>query len=245
MKKFIYLLITAALTASCLFDDGVGMSQSYTVQATFDYSDVNYFPDSTFINIMTPECFAYDALSFYHKLSPDNVWFDGGFILSCLQMPLSGNTEDLANNSYRCYLQPLKTQFTNNYTVFYQNPDPTLMPEHAISFRYTQDGFCTMQGCYVTNTAEVAEYVKKNFEVGDRLTLKAKGYLNGTKTGEAEIHLADYSAAKDSIVSVWTPFELMKLGSIEYVDFELVSSKPDTPLSFCMDNMVFKVDISY
>lgn len=244
MKKFLFLLITAALAASC-FDDGSGMSQSYTVSADFNYAEIAYFPDSTFFNTQTPDGFAYDALNFYHQLSPDKVWFDGGFILSCLQMPLSGKTEGLNNNSYRCYLQPLKTQFPNNYTVFYQNPEPGFMPEHAIKFPFTENGTCTMQGCFVTNTVEVAEYVKKNFEVGDRLSIKATGYLNGSKTGEATINLADFSAQKDSIVSLWTPFELTKLGSVEYVDFEIVSSKPDTPPYFCMDNMVFKVDISY
>jgi len=244
MKKFLFLLITAALAASC-FDDGSGMRQSYTATADFNYAEIAYFPDSTFFNTQTPDGFAYDALNFYHQLSPDKVWFDGGFILSCLQMPVSGKTEGLNNNNYRCYLQPLKTQFPNNYTVFYQNPEPGMMPEHALKFPFNENGTCTMQGCFVTNTVEVAEYVKKNFELGDRLTIKATGYLNGTKTGEASINLADFSAQKDSIVSLWTPFELTKLGSIEYVDFEIISSKPDTPPYFCMDNMIFKVDVSY
>ena len=158
MKKFLFLLITAALAASC-FDDGSGMRQSYTATADFNYAEIAYFPDSTFFNTQTPDGFAYDALNFYHQLSPDKVWFDGGFILSCLQMPVSGKTEGLNNNNYRCYIQPLKTQFPNNYTVFYQNPEPGFMPEHAIKFPFTENGTCTMQGCFVTNTVEVAEYV--------------------------------------------------------------------------------------
>lgn len=243
MKRFLFILSSLILFSSCL-DDGSGMRQSYTVQADFSYTDITFFADSTFFNTQTADGFGYDALNFYHQLDPGKLRVDGGFILSCLEMPLSGNTEGL-DNTYRCYLTPLSQRLINNYTVFRYSTEPGFMPTHAISFPFTENGTCEMQGCFVTNTVEVADYVKANFELGDRLTLKATGYLNGTKTGEAEINLADFSAAKDSIVSLWTPFELTKLGSIEHVDFEIISTKPDVPPYFCMDNMVFRVDISY
>lgn len=243
MKRILFILLSLVLVSSC-FDDGSGMGQSYVATADFNYADISFFPDSTFFNTQIPQGFGYDALNFYHQLDPGKIWVDGGFLISCLEMPLSGNTEGL-NNTYRSYLKGLTTRLINNYTVFRYSKEPGFMPEHAISFPFTSNGTCEMRGCFVTNTVEVAEYVKANFEVGDRLTLKATGYLNGTKTGEAEINLADFSATKDSIVSLWTPFELTKLGCIEHVDFELISTKDDVPPYFCMDNMVFKVDLQY
>ena len=94
-------------------------------------------------------------------------------------------------------------------------------------------------------TVEVADYVKANFKKGDRLVVKATGYLDGRKTGEAELALADFSEKKDSIVSIWTPFEFGKLGFVEYVDFEIISTDPNVPTYFCMDNMVAEIDLEY
>ena len=48
-----------------------------------------------------------------------------------------------------------------------------------------------------------------------------------------------------SIVSTWTPFELTKLGAVEYVNFEILSTKPDVPAYFCMDNMVVEINLEY
>jgi hypothetical protein len=57
--------------------------------------------------------------------------------------------------------------------------------------------------------------------------------------------LAEFTEKKDSVVSVWTPFELGKLGSVDLVDFEIISSNPAVPAYFCMDNMVATIDIEY
>lgn len=244
MKRFLFIISILFVAASCRFDDGSGMSQSYTNTAHFQYTDAKFYPDSTFFSTQTPEGFGFDVLNFYHQLDPGKVWVDGGFILSCLEMPLSGNTADL-RNTYRCYLTNLKKPFSNIYTVFVQNEDDAFMPKHDIHFPFTSNGSCMPQGCFITNTVEVAEYIKANFEDGDRMTLKATGYLDGKKTGEAEIRLADFSAQKDSVVSIWTPFELDKLGSIEHIDFEIISTKPGAPAYFCMDEFTYKVDLVY
>lgn len=245
MKRFLFIISILFIAASCRFDDGSGMSQSYTNTAHFQYTDVKFSPDSTFFSTQTPEGFGFDVLNFYHQLDPGKLWVAGGFLLSCLEMPLSGNTADLNLNTYRCYLTNLKKPFSNIYTVFIQNGNDAFMPKHDIHFPFTSNGSCMPQGCFITNTVEVAEYIKANFEDGDRMTLKATGYLDGKKTGESEILLADFSAQKDSIVSRWTPFELDKLGSIEYVDFEVISTKPGTPAYFCMDELTYKADLVY
>ena len=243
MKRLFFIICSLFLISACL-DDGSGSTTSYTNTADFQYSSISFSQDSTFFNTTTPEGYGYDVLNFYHRLDADKVRVEGGFILSCLEMPESGNTEGLAN-IYRCYLANAKDGSENIYSVFSQNKDAALMPEHDIHFPYKANGSCILQGCFITNTVEVADYVKENFEVGDRITLKATGYLDGVKTGDASINLVDISALKDSIVSVWTPFELEKLGAIEYVDFEIISTKADAPAAFCLDWLTYQAELTY
>ncbi len=241
MKRFLFILIALASLTSC-FKDGGHVKRKYLLEATFQYTGVNFRSDSTYFNTTDVNGFGYDALNFYHKLSLDKN-FNGGFLLSCNEMPKSGNTERLMN-TYRANVPAGGVQ-GNIYTVFYQNADPALMPEHDLEFAYDENGECTMVGCYITNTVEVADFVKNNFQDGDWLSVKAVGYLKGTKTAEVEMELAEFTAKKDSIVSVWTPFELSKLGSVDFVDFEINSSNPDVPPFFCMDSMVATIDIEY
>ena len=242
MKRF-FLIALAALTLTSCLDSGSGMGQKYSLVASFQYPNVSFRSDSTFFNAKDTIGFSFDVLNFYHTLSYDLSRLEGGFLLSGAEMPKSGDVSRLMK-TYRANV-PAKVSAGNIYTVYYQNPDSSKMPAHDVSFPYTENGTCTMGGCYLTNTVEVAEYVKANFTLGDRLTVKATGYLNGQKTGETEMALADFSAQKDSIVYTWTPFELTKLGAVEYVDFEILSTKPDVPAYFCMDNMVVEINLEY
>lgn len=242
MKK-IFILFFAAICAVSCFDGGSGVGQKYNLITYFQYSGINFRSDSTFVNYKDTVGFGYDVLNFYHELDEGLVRAEGGFFLSCAEMPKSGVTEGL-QNTYRAMVPKGMTP-GNIYTVFYQNPDDTKMPEHDVEFSFPEYGTCQMVGCYVTNTVEVVDYVKKHFTLGDRLSIKATGYANGQKTGEAEMILADYSAQKDSIVTQWSVFDLAKLKMVEYVDFELISSKPDVPSYFCMDNMVAEISLEY
>lgn len=244
MKRLFFILFSLMTVVSCL-DDGSGMGQTYTTVADFEYGNaINYLPDSTFFNTKQPEGFGYDVLNFCHQLDPTKSRVEGGFVLSCLEMPKSGNTSGL-KNTYRLYASEPEKYISNTYTVFYQNPEPAFMPAHDIVFPLTANGTCKIVGFYVTNTAEVAEYVKENFEVGDNITLKATGYSGATNKGTVEMKLVDFTEKKDSIVSAWTPFELSSLGYIEFVDLEITSTKPNTPAYFCMDMVVYSVELQY
>lgn len=242
MKRILIIFMSLALFSSCL-KDGPGMSTKYQLVASFQYSGLKFNADSTFVNKGDTIGFGYGALNFLHSLEPKTLEHQGGFILSCLETPKSGSTEGLKNR-YRAFV-PLESYSDNVYAVFYQNEDASKMPQHDVEFAFKENGFCSMSGCYVANTVEVADFIRANFEVGDRLTLKATGYFKGEKTNSVEMNLADFSAQKDSIVSVWTTFDLSKLGSIDFVDFEMISSKPEIPTCFCMDNMVAQVEIEY
>ena len=247
MKRILFILLSLIMISSCL-DDGSKTRTSYTLTATFQYPGVDFGSDSTFYSTTTPKGFSYDVLNFYHNFDSDQVWFDGGFILSNYQMPESQNTEGL-NNLYRSYLNAdaNKKQAGNSYAVYFQNEDNSLMPAHDIEFPYANTGAsaCQMLGCFITNTVQVADSIKANFKLGDKMFVKATGYRYGEKTGEATFTLAEYSVARDSIVSSWTMFDLAALGTVQYVDFEVTSTNPNVPTNFCMDSVGANIAIEY
>ncbi|MBR5299295.1 MAG: DUF4465 domain-containing protein [Bacteroidales bacterium] len=248
MKRILFFVFAALSLSSCLDLDS-GSRQQYTLIANFQYPTIKFRSDSTFVNAADTVGFSYDVLSFYHNLDASLTQLEGGFLLSCAHMPKSGNTDRLMK-TYRALI-PGGDSNGNIYTVYRQNPDKSLMPEHSVKFAperpdiVLKDKACKISGCYLTNTVEVAEYVKANFKTGDKLVVKATGYRNGNKTGDTEIALADFSEKKDSIVSIWTPFELAKLGYVDYVDFEITSNDPNVPTYFCMDSMIAEIDVEY
>ena len=93
--------------------------------------------------------------------------------------------------------------------------------------------------------------MKEKFERGDKLTLKATGYLDKKETGSAEIALADYTqndksgVPKDSIVSVWTTFDLTKLGTVDEVKFEMQSGDKEISKYFCLDDFLATISLEY
>lgn len=259
MKRFIFAFAAVLSIVSCLEDGGTRISDR--LYTTFEYSYVSDSFTKDSIYVEGPFVWS-NLLTFMNKVDKDGGEFKGGFALSCLQgdVPVpekeeagakagaedegagEGTDTDVvepaAINPFRAYA-PKGAR--NTYAVFFQTDD---MPGHDVLFNATKTGTCIMQACYVNNTVEVVEYVKNTFEPGNRITLKAVGSLAGVQTGTAEINLADYSDKKDSVVTNWTMFDLSKLGSVDAVDFEIISSK-DVPEVFCMDVMVADITLNY
>lgn len=252
MEKRIFILLAALVAAvSCL--EKASYSQSETIVATFEYtSDYGemFGADSLYYNADPESKFkrgiGWYMLAFYHEVDDKTFGFEGGFMLSYLSMPASGLTDGLPDNDYRAYLKKPESQ-RNTYLVFCQGDD---MPEHDMEFVHEESSgstaLCVMNQCYVNNTVAVAEAVKKEFVPGDKLVLKARGYLKGVETGSADVVLAEKSTAKDSIVSKWTSFDLSKLGSIDKVDFEiLIPEGRNIPATVCIDNVMANISLTY
>lgn len=245
MKRIFVFLAAMISLVSCFSDEPMN-SQSYTLTSTFEYTNVKFDSDSTFFDTTYGEGLGWYDLVFNHKVDIDYGLFHGGFRLSCLK----ASDEEGADGTWRVVLGESGTGAAGmassaNYLVWYSNPDQTRMPEHDIRFANKAYGTCTPAGFYINNTASVAAAVKEKFTLGDRLTLKATGWLGTEKTGEAEIALADFSAEKDSVVTAWTAFDLSGLGSVEYIDLEMVSTKEGIPGYFCMDNMIASINLKY
>ncbi len=244
IKRILIFMVALAVAVSC-FKDSV-YTESYTLDASFEYEAVYgwdykevFGDDSLYYDIEYSKLgFAWNSLAFYHKVEVAD--FKGGFMLSYLAKPKDGKTEGL-DNKFRVND---KSGFSGSktYTVFSQTDD---MPESDIVFSMKQYGTCIMSFCFVNNTVEVTDSIKANFQLGDKMTLKAVGYLDDVETGSAEFTLAEYTAQKDSIVSTWTQFDLSKLGSVDKVKLEVTSTRENVPTNVCIDDVVSKISVSY
>ena len=255
MKKVLNHLVVvffAALSAVSCLPDG-DYSQTAVVVASFEYTNAPFDADSLFYKSDKGLGIGWGTLGFMHKVDTTNWDFEGGFLLSCKKGTLydPADTVALSKSDSLVFVQDLyrvnaakDTVNNNSYLVLYQNPDSSKMPERDILFMIEENGVCQAQMCFVNNTSYVAYKAAQTFAPGDRITLTATGYLKGTKTGEASILLADFSAQKDSIVSTWTAFDLTRLGMFDAIDFNLVSTREEVPAYFCIDNFAAQVTIS-
>lgn len=242
MKRILFLFSLVFVVSSCDWANYTN-KESFTLVATFEYPSETFRSDSTIFNTNHPEGFGFNVLNFYHKLDDGKANVLGGFLISGAQMPKSGNTDGLYNR-YRAYVAGYQPE-GNTYAVYYQNPDASLMPEHGVAFATKEYGTCTMKECAVTNTVDVVDAVMANFKKGDKMVLKATGYLDDKVTGEASISLAEYTEAKDSVMTTWSYFDLSKLGDVEFIEFEVTSTNPDVPTYFCMDQLTAAITLEY
>lgn len=252
MKKIIVYTIALVSLVSCL--NGPGYTSTYQVIATFDYgTDVKFRSDSTYYAGPENIGVGWNYLVFCQNVDKSGD-FLGGFRLSQLEGQIKPQKEEGADApeeeatpldmTWRVHNVPHK----NAYMVFWQSAEA---PDPHIAFFNKQNGTCAVTACYVCNTAKVAAEVKEKFERGDKLTLKATGYLDKKETGSAEIALADYTqndkngVPKDSIVSVWTTFDLTKLGTVDEVKFEMQSGDKEISKYFCLDDFLATISLEY
>lgn len=255
MKKIFLILSLVVSLGSCIKDGE--FTDTRPVYVTFEYAAMDYpkvfGADSLFFESEQGYGVGWQYMAFLHKVDTVNWNFEGGFALSHLKGSSFDPTDSLslaqsdslmfARDRFRVNVPT--SQMSGTYAVFYGNPDETKMPAHEMEFLAVKYGTCSPLVCFVNNTKYVAYKIANTFEEGDRLTLKATGYLNGIKTGEESIALAEFTAKKDSIVSTWTKFDLSGLASVDFVDFEVVSTREEVPAYFCMDDFVASVTVSY
>ncbi len=236
-RKLFFVMAVAACAASCLGDDP-NFTSTYTMDTTFEYGAI-FRSDSLYFDNQGGLGLGWEDMAFYHKLNDDKSEFLGGFMLSRLKGSGTSDQDRFRVNS------GAGMSGSSTYIVYYSNQVPSMMPEKDIEFVASKYGTCTMLGCYVNNTKEVVKAVNEKFADGDRLAIKMTGYREGKATGEQEFVLAEFTEQKDSLVTTWSPFKLDKLGSVEYIDIEIMSTRNDIPAAFCMDDMFAKIAVSY
>ena len=246
MKKILFFVAVAISMVSCL--DGGSFRQSYRADITFECSSdvyANSFKDSLYV-LSEGDGFVYLSYPLVFMQKQISGTYQGGFLMSYLVGEANGklDKEPAVNDAYRVHAAS-GANGSKTYAVYYENPVESMRPKYDVEFGYKGLGTCTLIGCYVNNTTLVARKVMEYFKDGDKLVLKAKGTLPDGTVKETGIVLAEYTEAKDSIMYNWTVFDLSKLGAVDYVDFEVVSTNPDVPGYFCLDGYLASLDISY
>ncbi len=79
---------------------------------------------------------------------------------------------------------------------------------------------------------------------GDYFKLLIEGKKDGVSTGIVEFFLADYTGASGTVVNTWKLVDLSSLGTIDALEFSLVSTNygdygMTNPAYFCFDDIVY------
>lgn len=256
MKKVLLFAAIAFSMVSCL--DKGSFSQSYTADVTFEFSDLVYSKDFGEDSVYV--CPNEDAQGFTYEPYPlifgqkqVGGELKGGFAMSYLKGEKDGQLtkEPNVNDAFRVHAAAgapggvASALGSKTYAVFYDNPSEAMMPQYDIEFGYKDNGSCMPLACYVNNTTLVARKVREHFQDGDKLTLKAKGTKFDGSVSEVSIVLAEYTEAKDSVMYNWTVFDLSKLGTANFVDFEVESTNPQVPGYFCLDGYLAAISVMF
>ncbi len=251
MKKVFVILSFAFVLCSCV-DQGystINMTSvsdfEYDLELTTDVYGNQAFVDSLYLtNYFAGGSSSYGNLVFNSYRLATYSQMTGGFGITAKRDSSLVIKED---NSYPQYTM-FATSAANNSNmsaVFYQNPASSLMPQHHILFLDSQYGTCAPAYFLINNTQKTVCDVLEEFEDGDWLKLTITGYNGTNETGTIEYYLVDFSEGNSTIVTNWETVNLASLGSIEYIDFELSSNRESFPNTFCIDNLVASIEVTY
>jgi len=247
MNKSILWVAACLLLASCGLDDHTSNTK-YTIYGTFDNVSnsqyASYFKkDSTYAQSF----FGIDETCYLtSSIDKTTEEFQGGFKLSLKRGKLDA---DGAVTPFASAGQGGGQNGSSAYTVWYQNPDASKMPEYAIGFNFPGNAsvLCSLLGICVVNSAAVEEFYNSGqAQEGDFLKIVATGYVNDSARESLEYYLLDLRDGKSEIVTQWKAWDWSGIKSnVNAVKLQLVSSRPEVPPYFCMDTFCVRVEIQY
>ena len=273
MKKYLSILVAAALTASCL--NGGHFSQTYDFVSDFEYKNMNFEEmfDADKKYYEYSGAFASSDLAFCSKIDTidlDNKQFKfkGGFYLSYAADSIFYPHKDtvwaeadkpLYDEDNKVVMEDHKINpysvcdwsgafKSKTFTIFEYTEE---MPQMDMFFAYFKlnGATCTMKECYVNNTTEIAHIIaygtetQPAFQSGDYLRIIATGYKDNKESAKSSFYLADFRDGKNELVKGWTKWELDTVGTMDYIDFKIESSRTDIPLRCCFDYIRASVSI--
>ena len=187
----------------------------------------------------------FGAVCFYAKLDDQEV-FQGGMAL-CRGRDADASPE--RDPSYfAVYDENFGNQKSNAYAVFHDALSSSMMPERCIwTYVPNTESSCSAESMYVHNVQSVVQAVLHGvglaggpFQADDYLLLTITGTRGTSVTGTKEVKLVDGT----SFIKEWTKVDISDLGSIDFIDLKLTSSRQDLPLYCCLDDlMVHYVEI--
>lgn len=127
-----------------------------------------------------------------------------------------------------------------NYGVAYLTQDYPAHPKQSLLIGAKLQGTAVgskVVGTYLTNTTYAYSYMKDNYHTGDSLSLVIRGYLNNVKTTDSVIfHLAKYTTTDTTLLKTWKWVNLLPLGNVDSVTFQIFSTDEIAPYYMAFDN---------
>ncbi len=244
IMKFSRILLAisiAACISSCMKG---GYETSFTGVGNFEYSDTSKY----FVNGIYDKqdlIMASASLSFNGKRNDDGEFFGG--VMAGIRRD-SVYLEGYVPKSLYTVCDPYGgAGKSSGFGILFDSKGA--MPEHEVSFLYSNIGTCTLSALAVANTTYIVNTIMFGlngipaFESGDYLTLKVTAIRDGQKASSASIDLAKHNGKSLEIITKWTAMDVTAIGSFEYLDLDLESNRTDLPLYCCIDNLVANVTI--
>ena len=245
MFQVALLGVMALLAASCFSNKDlkteVDTHLVVMFEPQYDYDWAN-FADQFFPHEEDTVFFAANIsqgpVYFFAKLDNEKA-FQGGMALC------RGKDADASGNRdasyFAVYDAKVGNQGSRAYAVFHDAPADQ-MPEHFIQIYIpTTESSCSPESVYVHNVQAVVQAAKYGvgladgpFQDSDYLLLTITGVKGTTVTGTKEVKLVDGT----SFLKEWTEVDLTELGSLNFIDFKLTSSRADFPLYCCLDDLM-------
>jgi hypothetical protein len=128
----------------------------------------------------------------------------------------------------------------SNYAIAYRDTYNQVMPA------MTLDTPTVLDSLYVTNTNWAWYFVKNGdsyfgqnpYGAGDWLLLTITGRsVTGAPTGSLPVYLADYTNGHTTALNTWTRVDLVSLGQVAALEFDVTSNRAFTPLYCAVDSI--------
>lgn len=96
-----------------------------------------------------------------------------------------------------------------------------------------------VEGFYVTNTTYSYGYMQSEFIDGDAMKLIVRGYLNNVLSqNNVTVTLGEVTANGANIINSWEWVDLMSLGNVDSITFQIVSTDEFAPYYFAIDDLI-------
>lgn len=128
-----------------------------------------------------------------------------------------------------------------NYGIAYAPADWPAHPDESLLIGAALSGNAAgskVAGMYVTNTTYGYSYIKNSYISGDWYKLVVRGYLNHALVQDSVVvTLADYTANDTTLIKTWEWVNLLPLGNVDSLSFQVISTDEYTPFYFAIDNV--------
>jgi hypothetical protein len=129
-----------------------------------------------------------------------------------------------------------------NYAVAYAFADWMVSLTESIEIGLKLNGAAAgskVPGFYVTNSTWVYHYIRDNYTEGNWFQLVVRGYQNNMRVQDSVVvTLASVTANDTVLIKDWEWVNLMPLGDVDSLTFQVRSNDEFTPFYFVMDDLI-------